>query len=310
MAERTAGNVGNAVHGFLRYLRRERNASPNTLSAYEDDLNQFLRFLTESSSGSPVSFREIDHHTLRLFLGSLVDKSFAKKSIARKVACLKSFFRYSLRSGLIPGNPALALASPKIPKRLPDYLGEDVMEALMNQPDRSTSIGLRDHAILELFYSTGIRLGELIRLNPDDVDLSGNTVKVVGKGNKSRIVPVGARAGSALRAYLAVRPDLMAGKGGSRADGALFVTARGYRVNPKGINRIMNKYIGAVSDIQKKSPHVLRHTFATHLLNRGADLRAVKEMLGHESLSTTQIYTHVSIDRLKRIYSQAHPKAS
>lgn len=303
-------HVGNAVDGFLRYLRRERNASPNTLAAYEDDLNQFLRFLGELSSASSLSFRTIDHHTLRSFLGSLVGQSYSKKSIARKVACLKSFFRFAHRTGLIARNPALALASPKMPKRLPEYLGEEVIDALMEQPDQGTSIGLRDRAILELFYSTGIRLGELIRLNPDDVDLNGNIVKVVGKGSKARIVPVGARAAAALRTYLAVRQDLLTGKGGVGSGGALFVTARGYRVNPKGINRLMNKYIGAVSDIQKKSPHVLRHTFATHLLNRGADLRAVKEMLGHESLSTTQIYTHVSIDRLKKVYSQAHPKAS
>ncbi len=176
----------------------------------------------------------------------------------------------------------------------------------MDQPDRSLPEGVRDAAILELLYGTGIRLSELIGLSRIDVDFPGSTIKVTGKGSKDRIIPLGRKAAEAVRAYLAVRPSFET----PRSPSLLFLTRRGYSLNPKGVNLLMNRYIGAVSDIQKKSPHVLRHTFATHLLNRGADLRAVKEMLGHESLSTTQIYTHVSIERLKKVYSQAHPKAS
>jgi integrase/recombinase XerC len=186
------------------------------------------------------------------------------------------------------------------------YIEEEAIRALMDQPDRSTPEGRRDIAILEVLYGTGIRLSELIGLSEGDIDFQGMTVKVKGKGRKDRIVPLGRRAAEAVREYLGVRPQLLS----SRSPAVLFLTKRGYRMNPKGVNVLVNRYIGAVSDVRKKSPHVLRHTFATHLLNRGADLRAVREMLGHESLATTQIYTHVSIERLKKIYSQAHPKAS
>ena len=310
MHDPSPGSPQKAVNEFLRYLRREKNASPHTVSAYEDDLNQFLLFLDDGVPSSTLTITQIGHQHLRRFLGTLVDGKYSRRSVARKTACLKSFFRYAHRSGYINRNPAANVGSPKIPKELPEYLGEDAVEQLMQQPDRSNAIGLRDVAILELLYGTGIRLGELIALSPADLDLSGGTVKVTGKGSKDRIIPVGSSATRAIEEYLDVRSSLLTPKSNEIARSALFLTARGYRVNPKGVNILMNKYIGAVSDIQKKSPHVLRHTFATHLLNRGADLRAVKEMLGHESLSTTQIYTHVSIERLKKVYSQAHPKAS
>jgi site-specific recombinase XerD len=180
----------------------------------------------------------------------------------------------------------------------------------MEQPDRSTAEGKRDAAILELLYGTGIRLGELLSLEVEDLDLKEGRVKVLGKGSKERIVPVGRMAIQALTGYLRVRTEF-SGKGGAGAvSNRLFLTLRGFPMNPKGVNLLMNRYIGLVSDIEQKSPHVLRHTFATHLLNRGADLRAVKEMLGHESLTTTQVYTHVSVDRLKKVYSRSHPRAS
>jgi len=310
MPRRIAVGPGVAAERFLEYLRRERNASAHTIAAYEDDLKQFLEYLVRCSPPSGLPFAEIDHHCLRGFMGTLVSRDYSKRSIARKVACLRSFFRFAHRSGFITRNPALNIASPKLPRELPDYLGEEAINDLMKQPDRSTPLGMRDAAILELLYSTGMRLGELIGLSPGDMDLEGNTVKVTGKGSKERIIPLGAAAVWALRAYLRVRASLVSGHTEGKGGDPLFLTVRGHRVNPKGINLLMNRYIGAVSDIRKKSPHVLRHTFATHLLNRGADLRAVKEMLGHESLSTTQIYTHVSVERLKKVYSQAHPKAS
>ncbi len=207
-------------------------------------------------------------------------------------------------------NPASNVATPKLQKRLPQYLDEGSVADLMAQPDASTVLGKRDAAILELFYSTGIRLSELIGLRLSDVSFEGGTIRVTGKGSKDRIIPFGQPARNALRRYVTCRKELLRQRAEGGEAETLFLTVRGKRLNPKGVNVLVNEYIGRVSEIKKKSPHVLRHSFATHLLNRGADLRAVKELLGHESLSTTQLYTHVSVDRLRKVYTQAHPKAS
>jgi integrase/recombinase XerC len=296
------------VSGFLRYLREERNYSPCTVAAYEDDLNDFGAFLRRHFSGDPAALDDIDHLTIRLYLGDLLERRYSRRSVARKLACLKSFFKFLHRRKIIDRNPAAAVAAPRLAVRIPEYLDESDVVALMDQPDRSTDIGVRDRAILELFYSTGMRLSELIGLDMDDLDLENATVKVTGKGSKQRILPVGGKALEALQQWLGVRDRFVRndGKGGH----ALFLSARGLRLNPKGVNMLVGSYISQVSERMKKSPHVLRHTFATHLLSRGADLRAVKELLGHESLSTTQVYTHVSIEHLKRVYAQAHPKSS
>jgi integrase/recombinase XerC len=294
----------NDVRIYLQYLRGGRNYSPHTIASYEDDLRQFTEYLHRITGSSTVSLRGIDHRTIRDFLGDLLEQGFSTRSVARKLACLKSFFKYLHKVHRLELNPAAHVASPKLERRLPQFLDEDTVTRLMEQPDRSTLQGVRDAAILEMFYGTGIRLSELIDLSVGDVEMANGTVKVTGKGSKDRIVPFGRSARRALVAYLARRGEL-AGKGTD----VLFLSIRGKRMNPKGINVLMNTYIGRVSEIEKKSPHVLRHTFATHLLNRGADLRAVKELLGHESLSTTQVYTHVSVDRLKKVYTQAHPKA-
>ena len=299
-----------SIRSFLGHLTTRRNYSPHTLAAYEDDLRQFTGFLQRHFSDTPWTLREIDHLTIRLFLGDCVETGFARRSIARKLACLKSFFKYLKRTGAVDVNPAANVGSPKLPKRLPSVLDEDTVAKLMQQPDVSTTLGKRDSAILELFYSTGIRLSELLGLRPADIDFYERTVHVTGKGSKDRIVPFGRPAGEALKRYMACRGDLLRRNPGVDAAGVLFLSPTGIRMQPKGVNVLVNRYIGRVSDIEKKSPHVLRHSFATHLLNRGADLRAVKELLGHESLSTTQVYTHVSVDRLKKIYAQAHPKAS
>ena len=299
---------------FLEYLKTERRYSLHTLAAYEDDLEDFYRFLQTLTESREPDLRAIDHGTIRLFLGSLLEEGFSRTSVARKLACLKSFFKYLHRSGEISTNPTALVGTPKFGRRIPQFLDEDAVTRLMQQPDRSTPEGTRDAAILELLYSTGIRLGELLTLRESDLDLKRGTAKVTGKGMKQRIVPVGRPALEALRAYLRIRHGLMPGRsaGGNMVGQpvAMFLTVRGKPMSPKGVNVLMNKYIGAVSEIAKKSPHVLRHSCATHLLNRGADLQAVRELLGHESLSTTQIYTHVSIDRLKRIYTKAHPKAT
>lgn len=296
------------VEAFLRHLKLDRNYSPRTLASYEDDLRAFLAFLDTHHPGlAPAG---ADRRILRAFLRELLGMGYAKRSIARKLACLRSFFRYLIRKGELQASPMATISTPKLDRRLPHFLDEESMRRLMEQPDRSTPIGLRDRAVLELFYSTGIRLSELIGLTLPNVDLANGTIRVLGKGNKQRIVPFGRPARQALRDYLAVRGELARNaSGGAAPADTLFLTVTGKRMNPKGVNLLVGAYIGRVSEIQKKSPHVLRHTFATHMLDRGADLQAVKELLGHESLSTTQIYTHVSVDRLKSIYSRAHPKA-
>jgi len=293
---------------FLESLSQGRNFSPRTIDAYRLDLTQFEAFLRGGGGARPVDLGRVDLKTLRRFLGELLDAGLAPRSVARKVASLKSFFRFLRKKGVVPTDPASLLSPPKAPKRLPRYLDEEAARRLMEQPDRTTPIGARDAAILELFYSTGIRLSELLGVRAADMDFERRTVSVLGKGRKQRIVPFGSHAEEALRLYASVRPRLVPEAG--EAPREFFLSARGKRMQPKGVNVLVNRYIGAVADLEKKSPHVLRHTFATHMLNRGADLQAVRELLGHASLSTTQVYTHVSIDRLKRVYAQAHPRGS
>jgi tyrosine recombinase XerC len=288
---------------FLEYLSSERRASPHTIAAYAEDLRQFTRFL--ESSGHTTS--TVDHLVIRRFLGTLLDRGMSKRTVARKLACIRSYFRFLKKRGGIETNPTALVATPRLERRLPSFLDEQAIVKVLEHPDRSTPEGVRDAAILELFYSTGMRLSELLALRPADVHLRDRTVKVTGKGSKQRIVPFGKQARAAVEAWLGVRQEFV--KRGTDP-GTVFLSVRGKTMSPKGVNLLVNRHIGAVSEIQKKSPHVLRHTFATHLINRGADLQAVRELLGHESLSTTQIYTHVGIDRLKKVYAQAHPKGT
>ncbi len=291
------------IRMFFEYLQAERHVSPHTLAAYEDDLRDYTQFL--GASGCDVA--AVDHLIIRRFLGSLLDRGLSKRSAARKLACLRSFYKFLRRKGLVDSVPTAIVASPRLERRLPQFLEEDAVLEVLNRPDRSTPVGMRDAAILELFYSTGMRLSELLALRPSDVDVTGETVKVTGKGSKQRIIPFGRKAGEALRRWMAMRLHML---GNLTDPGTVFISVRGKRMTPKGVNRLVSSYIGAVAHLQQRSPHVLRHTFATHLVNRGADLQAVRELLGHESLSTTQIYTHVGIDRLKHVYAQAHPKGS
>ncbi len=297
------------IKKYLYYLSSERNYSPHTVSAYEGDLNQFYEFLKRHFSGMPFKVANIDQVTIRLFLGDLLEDGRSKSSVARKLVAVRSFLKYLVKLNVIKHNAGLNVVSPRLPKKLPYFLDEASVERMMAIPDCSVMEGLRDRAILELLYSTGIRLAELIQLNLDQVDFINDTIKIFGKGRKHRIVPIGRKAREAIKQYLKERDKQLYVITKEEDRKALFLSARGKRMYPKGIFRIVNKYISAISEIEKKSPHVLRHTFATHLLNRGADLRAVKELLGHESLSTTQLYTHVTVNRLKRIYNQAHPKA-
>lgn len=297
------------IKSFLDFLKLEKNYSVNTLLAYEDDLVQFNRFLTNHFQSDNFELSAVDNVTIRLFLGELVESDFAKKSIVRKLAAVRSLYKYLIKKGIIKSNPTINIPTPKVPKKLPTFLEEPSIDRMLNLPDTSTVEGLRDKAILELLYSTGIRLSELIGLNLDNIEWSKETIKVLGKGKKSRIVPFGSKSKDALRKYLERRDELISDLTKKSSINSVFLSNRGLRIYPKGVYLIVNKYIRLVSDVEKKSPHVLRHSFATHLLNRGADLKAVKELLGHESLSTTQIYTHVTVDRLKRVYDQAHPKA-
>ena len=297
------------IKSFLEYMRSERNLSPNTVAAYNDDLNQFNEFLVKHFSAFSVDIAEVDQVTIRLFLGELLEQGKSKRSVARKLAAVRSFMKYLVKHRVIKYNPGINIVTPKLPKKLPVFLDESSVNRMMTLQDCTTIRGLRDRAILELLYGTGIRLNELIQLDITDIDFNNNTVKVFGKGRKHRIVPLGRKAKEAIRGYLTAREREQAGAVLNEDGRAAFLSTRGKRMYPKGVYLVVNKHIGAVSELEKKSPHVLRHTFATHMLNRGADLRAVKELLGHESLSTTQLYTHVTVSRLKRIYDQAHPKA-
>jgi len=295
------------IREYLNHIDRVKNYSPHTVAAYGGDLRQFHEFLARHFSTDRIVPAEIDHVTIRLFLGDLLENGKSRKSIVRKLSSVRSFFDFMVRRNVIPQNPGSNVLTPRLPRKLPVYLDEPSIDKMMNLPDTSTVRGLRDRAILELLYGTGMRLNELVRLDLSSLDLGNNTVKVTGKGSKERIVPIGSKAKDALKAYLARRAGGAAGRGGP--DEAVFFSEGGKRIYPRAVHRIVNHYISLASDVRKKSPHVLRHTFATHMVNRGADLRAVKELLGHESLSTTQLYTHVTVDRLKRIYKQAHPKA-
>lgn len=297
------------ITSFLNYLKFEKNYSSNTVSSYENDLLQLHSFFTKHFTSEKYKLKAIDNLTIRLFLGDLIDNGISRKSIARKLSSLRSFYKYLYRKKLVKSNPTLNVATPKIPKKLPSFLDESAMNRMFELPDETTVTGLRDKALLDVLYSTGIRLNELIELNLENIDWYNKTLKVIGKGRKVRITPFGEKAKTAMQKYLQRREELFTETTSEKERRAVFISNRGKRMYPKGVYNIVNYYIQQVSDIEKKSPHVLRHTFATHLLNRGADLMAVKELLGHESLSTTQIYTHVTIDRLKSIYDQAHPKS-
>ena len=295
---------------YLEHLTAEKNYSAHTAAAYAVDLAQFYEFLVRHFAGEDVQLARIDHLTIRLFLGDLLEHGKSKKSAARKLAAVRSFFKYLVKLKKISYNPGAHVMMSRLPKRLPSFMDEASVGRLMEAPDGATAVGIRDRAMLELLYGTGIRLSELVGLRIADVDFYNSTLKVLGKGRKHRIVPLGRKAADALKKYLARRDELAGASRTGGPEAGIFVSVRGLPMSSRTVYRVVHSWIGAVSEIEKRSPHVLRHTFATHLLNRGADLRAVKELLGHESLSTTQLYTHVTVDRLKRIYKQAHPRAS
>lgn len=289
---------------YLFYLKTERNYSPYTISAYGSDLNQFYQFLEQNYH---LSLNQINRSILRSFLGFLKNSGYNARSINRKIACIRSFFKYLAKLNAIELNPTASLFSLKTEKRLPPNLSYQTILAALELPDRDTFIGVRDKAMLELFYGTGIRLAELGNLNIDDVDFVNALIRVQGKGLKERLVPLGRVAGNSLKKYLDERLQIV--RQSATDVKAVFLNRFGQRLSHRGIQKRVEKYLLLVTQPGKTNPHIFRHSFATHLLDEGADLLAVKELLGHSSLTSTQIYTHVSAEHLKKIYRQAHPRA-
>ncbi|MCZ7554950.1 MAG: tyrosine recombinase [Bacteroidia bacterium] len=293
-----------ALKLFHEYLLVERNASPHTVKAYMRDLERFHAWVAALAETEAVDPDAIDRNTIRAYMGALAEQGLTKRSISRVMTSIRMFFKFAVRRTIISRDPTLNLKSMKIEKRLPAFVEEYAVAAMLRLPDTSTLEGARDAAILELFYSTGIRLSELVSLDRRDLPVDTGTIRVLGKRRKERVLPVGGPAMEAVRRYLAMRD---AQRGGDTQP--VFTNNRGTRLSGRSVYTIVHRYMRAVSEQAVCSPHVLRHSFATHLLNRGADLEAVRELLGHESLSTTQIYAHVSMDHLKREYAKAHPRA-
>jgi len=296
------GALADAVGRFLAYAGKERGFSEHTVSAYRHDLENYARFVGEHVGEVPLQ-ESLARGILRSYTFALSSRGLKSRSVARAVAALKSFSRYCARQKLTPSNAARAISSPKLDRPLPSFLTERQTQGLEARSGASekTSV-LRDKAIVELFYGSGMRLSELFALNAGTIDRNGLTVRVLGKGRKERIVPVTATSVETIDRYLRKRRE-------SLADTPLFLSSQGKGLSMRQIERIVEKELSAVSQQKKRSPHVLRHSFATHLLDRGADIRAVKELLGHASLATTQVYTHVSKERLLKAYRQAHPRA-
>jgi integrase/recombinase XerC len=286
---------------FLRHLERERNVSPHTLRAYEQDLAQFAAHVREELGRDGVP-RDVDHLLIRGFLARLHQRGLRKTSAARRLASLRTFFRYLCREGVLKTNPARTLLSPRLERRIPVHLEEADVAALLDVPGDSLP-AVRNRALLELAYGTGVRCAELVGLDVDDVDLDERMIRVLGKGRKERIVPFGRRAQHAVREYLHAR------KGVAARAAALFLNRYGGRLTDRYVRKLVGDRVRAVALGRKISPHTLRHSFATHLLERGADLRAIQELLGHASLSTTQRYTHVNTRHILEIYSKTHPRA-
>jgi len=290
-----------AAARFLRHLERERNASPHTLRAYGVDLDQFFGF-AEGTLGRAPRPKDVDPLLIRGFLAELHRRGLRKTSSARKLAGLRTFFRYLCREGILQTNPARVILSPRLERRIPSVLEEPQVDALLDVKGESEA-AVRARAVLELLYATGIRCAELVALDTGEVDLEARMIRVLGKGRKERVVLFGTRAREALRAWLAVRGRLR-----PRTD-AVFVNARGSRLSDRGVRALVARRVRQVALSRRCSPHTLRHSFATHLLTRGADLRAIQELLGHASLSTTQRYTHVDTRHLLEVYRKTHPRA-
>lgn len=282
------------IEKFLRYLEIEKNASSHTTLNYRLDLEEFRVFLKD------IEIEKVDYLFVRKYLAHLREKNLTVRTVSRKLSSLRSFFRFLVKDGYLKTNPTDAIVSPKQEKTLPKFLTEEQTVQLIDAPDISTLKGLRDHAIFETLYSTGMRISELLGMKENDIDFISGTLKVFGKGKKERLLPIGDRAMRAIRNYLEKR-DV--------STSTVFLNKNKKPLGARGVRKVMDDYIRKISLKIHISPHTLRHSFATHLLNRGADLRCVQELLGHANLSTTQIYTHLTTDKLKSVYEKAHPRA-
>ncbi len=300
-----------AIDEFLQHLKYERNISPHTLRNYTSDLEQFRSYLCSIENRTDVPYEQIDRLTIREWMATLYSADKKKTSIARKLASLRTFFQFLVREGKLETNPAKLVATPKIERKLPDHLSVEDAIRFIETPDLNTDLGKRDRAIIEFLYATGIRVGELVSIDLSDIDFRERLVRVTGKRRKQRIVPFGEPSLHALLRYLEdVRPVFLSNcPEANRDPNAVFLNYQGTRITTRSIGRMIDKYIKRCADIHDISPHSLRHTFATHLLDSGADLRDIQELLGHALLSTTQIYTQVSMEKMIAVYDKAHPKA-
>jgi integrase/recombinase XerC len=296
-----------AISAFLQYLRIERNCSALTIKSYQEDLDSLLEYFREYAGGVPA-LEEVTVATLRGYVAYLHECNYARTTMARRLACLRSYFRYCCREGLAATNPAKVLRTPRAGRKLPRFLSTEQVVKLLEAPPANQPMGLRDRAILEVLYSAGLRVAELASLNVENWDTDAGVLRVIGKGRKERFAPIGRYAARALSNWLAVRePD---SKAPAIQQSALFLNKRGRRLTTRSVGRMLEKYIRQTGLDKLTTPHTLRHSFATHLLDGGADLRSVQELLGHKSLTTTHIYTHVSTRRLRETYEQAHPHAA
>jgi integrase/recombinase XerC len=296
-----------ALVEFLRHLAVEKNASKHTVKSYREDLTQALEFFRSRGVGQAQKPTQLNARLLRAYLAWLHEQGYARTTIARRLAAVRSWCRHMCRQGDLATNPAHGLRGPRQDKKLPHFLSEDDLTRLLETPPSDSDMGLRDRAILETLYSAGLRVSELAGLNLDDLDLQSGMATVRGKGKKERLALLGAAALSALKKWLTVRETLLAER--SRPSPAVFLNRRGGRLTVRSVGRLLEKHLSRAGLDPRTSPHTLRHSFATHLLDRGADIRSVQELLGHKSLATTQIYTHVTTHRLKDSYQKAHPRA-
>lgn len=302
------------IDNFLIYLKTEKNASPRTIDSYQKDLFHGLTFIATvlNKQDHTIQPAEIDHRVFRTFLAFSQKKGLSRATIARRLAAWRSFYRYLKREGLVEENPVAKLSSPRLEKRLPSFLYESEVQLLIEAPNPGNPLGIRDRALLETLYAGGLRINELVSLDQNDLDLNAGFVRVMGKRARERLVPLGTQAINALTHYLKeARLQLLAKtkKKSNFFNNALFLNRWGERLSERGVRKTLDKYVNKISLERRISPHTLRHSFATHLLNAGADLRSVQEMLGHKSLSSTQIYTHVTGTRLQQVYRNTHPRA-
>ncbi|MGR3309706.1 MAG: tyrosine recombinase XerC [Candidatus Brocadiales bacterium] len=296
----------NNLENFFKDLEYRSNSSPHTLRAYKIDLKQFLLFMKSENS---LRFEDVNHLFLRKFLAFLRTQEYSKRTIARKLASIRSFYKFLCQREIVEHNPAKAVRTPRHENKLPRFLNLNEIEILLNAPNEKTQQGLRDKAILETLYCGGIRVSELVGLNNEDVDIPAKVIKVRGKGKKERLAPIGSFAMNAIQIYMNAKVQCNKERQQTAQSNALFLNKFGGRLTTRSIARLFEKYLKVAGLHQDASPHSLRHSFATHLLDKGANLRAVQELLGHAHLSSTQIYTHVTTERLKQVYNKAHPRA-